>query len=212
MRIDELIIVDNFLDRKDFDQLCRLKFDDVKNGTKVYHNEIDKNDKIKISCLDKDLITRLHKNYHKKATDILRKLCPQKLDLYEYSDFTIIITHKNFEYPFHDDTPNKILSGVIYLSPEKNAGTMFSLGTNKENSIKHSVEWKPNRAVFFSRKEKETWHSYKGDGISNRIALVYNLNTSKIRDVYKIEKKSYFLGLLRYKINPYLYRYFKFTI
>ena len=132
--------------------------------------------------------------------------------MYEYSDFTIIITHKNFEYPFHDDTPNKILSGVIYLSPEKNAGTMFSLGTNKENSIKHSVEWKPNRAVFFSRKEKETWHSYKGDGISNRIALVYNLNTSKIRDVYKIEKKSYFLGLLRYKINPYLYRYFKFTI
>ena len=47
MRIDELIIVDNFLDRKDFDQLCRLKFDDVRNGTKVYHNEIDKNDKIK---------------------------------------------------------------------------------------------------------------------------------------------------------------------
>ena len=74
------------------------------------------------------------------------------------------------------------------------------------------VEWKMNRAVFFSRSEKETWHSYKGDGKSNRVALVYNLMTKRIKDVYKIEKKSYLFGQFRYKINPYLYRFFKFTI
>ena len=69
-----------------------------------------------------------------------------------------------------------------------------------------------NRGVFFSRSEKETWHSYKGDGKSNRVALVYNLMTKTIKDVYKIEKKNYFLGQLRYKVNPYLYRFFKFTL
>ena len=38
-----------------------------------------------------------------------------------------------------------------------------------------------NRAVFFSRKERETWHSYEGDRKSERIALVYNLMTSKLK-------------------------------
>ena len=51
-----------------------------------------------------------------------------------------------------------------------------------------TVGWKINRAVFFSRVERETWHSYKGDGQSNRIVLVYNLMTNRIKDVYKAEK------------------------
>ena len=33
------------------------------------------------------------------------------------------------------------------------------------------------------------WHSYQGDGKSTRIALVYNLMTSNIKEVCKIEKK-----------------------
>ena len=65
---------------------------------------------------------------------------------------------------------------------------------------------------FFSRVEKETWHSYKGDGVNDRIALVYNLNTNKIKEVYEIEKKNYFFGNFRFKINPYLFKYFKKTI
>ena len=65
---------------------------------------------------------------------------------------------------------------------------------------------------FFSRKERETWHSYEGDGKSDRIALIYNLMTNNIRDVYKVEKKNYFLGNFRYKINPYIFEYFKTTI
>ena len=77
---------------------------------------------------------------------------------------------------------------------------------------KKTIEWKTNRAVFFSRREKETWHSYEGDGLNDRIALVYNLMTKRIREVYKIEKKSYLLGNLRFKINPYLFKFFKKTI
>ena len=65
---------------------------------------------------------------------------------------------------------------------------------------------------FFSRKERETWHSYEGNKISDRVVLVYNLKTSNLRKVYDIEKKNFYLGYFRFKINPYLYRYFKFTI
>ena len=102
------------------------------------------------------------------------------------------------------------MSGVIYLKPEKNLGTVFY--SNKKRDDRKEIEWKINRAVFFSRTENETWHSYEGDKISNRIALVYNLKTKRVKDVYKIEKKSYFFGQLRNKINPYLHKFLKITI
>ena len=36
--------------------------------------------------------------------------------------------------------------------------------------------------------------------------------TNKIKDVYKIENKNYLLGNFRFKINPYLYKYFRISI
>jgi hypothetical protein len=163
-----------------------------------------------VECIDSDFLKRLQKNYHDKALSLLETLNPQKAKLYDYSEFHIIETGADYQFPIHDDTPNKLLSGVIYLRPEKNSGTIFY--DNKKGDGKRIIDWKINRAVFFSRIERETWHSYKGDGNSNRIALVYNLMTNRIKDVYTIEKKSYFLGQLRYKLNPYIYRFFKFTI
>ena len=120
------------------------------------------------------------------------------------------MTSKNARFPIHDDTPNKLLSGVIYLSPQKNTGTSFY--TDKKGSNKTDITWKTNRAVFFSRKERQTWHSYKGDGLNDRMVLVFNLVSNKIREVFKIENKNYFFGNLRFKYNPYIYRFFKKTI
>ena len=82
----------------------------------------------------------------------------------------------------------------------------------KKGQGKKEIEWRPNRAVFFSRSEKETWHSYEGDGVSNRLALVYNLMTNDIKGVCKAENKIYFFTKFRFLINPYLHKYFKFTI
>jgi len=203
-------IIDNFLKKEDFDDLCGLNLENnFENEFKVYHNEINNNQIIN-STINGDLLRKIHNNYFSKAMDILKEICPEKMNLYDYSDFTIIITKKDSKFPIHDDTPNKLLSGVIYLYPEKNSGTIFY--SDKKGSDKTTVEWKPNRAVFFSRKEKETWHSYEGDGKSDRIALVYNLMTNRIKDVYKIEKKNYLLGNFRQKINPYIFKYFQTTI
>jgi len=200
-------IIDDFLSNEDYEELCNLKINkNLEKGFIVYHNEINEKEII-TSAIDESLLQKLHRNYHDKAINILKDLCPEKLPLYDYSDFTVIVTSKNSKFPIHDDTPNKILSGVIYLTPEKNSGTTFY--NDKTGSDKTEMQWKKNRAVFFSRKERETWHSYKGDNENNRIALVYNLMTNNIKKVYEIEKKNYYLGMLRWKINPYLFRYFK---
>ncbi len=203
-------IIDEFLNKQDFNDLCKLGiYQDNNNKFSVYHNKIN-NSGVIDSIIDKKLLERLHKNYHPKAMNILNEISPEKAHLYEYSDFTIIVTNKYSKFPIHDDTPRKLLSGVIYLMPEKNFGTIFY--SDKKGSNESNIEWKQNRAVFFSRKERETWHSYQGDGLNNRITLVYNLNTNNIKGVYEVEKKSYFYGNLRFKINPYLSRFFKITI
>ena len=206
----DIKVIDNFLDKDDYNELSNFKFDnDFKNEFKVYHNEIN-DDKIICSSISEDLLKRLHKNYFSKAIKVLEELSPEKIKLYDYSDFTIIITKKNSKFPIHDDTPNKLLSGVIYLSPESNSGTIFYNSRQGENRTE--IDWKTNRAVFFSRREKETWHSYEGDMKNNRVALVYNLMTTQVKEVFEVEKKNYFIGNLRWKLSPHIYKYFKIII
>ena len=140
MKSEDLSIIDDFLSKKDFEELCQLKIDKIEDNIKVYHNRINKDNVVEISCVDKKLIEELHKNYHEKATNILKKLKPEKLYLYDYSDFSIIVTHKNYQFPFHDDTPNKILSGVVYLYPKKNNGTIFSNDKNQLDEFLSKIQ------------------------------------------------------------------------
>jgi len=204
-------IIDNFLDKENFEKLKLLELESVPvNFTKVYHNEIDKNDKILKLSLDENLIRSIHKNHHNKIFKILEELDYEKSKLYEYSDISLIKCGKGYKFPIHDDTPNKLLSCVIYIYPNNNCGTI--LYENKKGHGKKIIEWKQNRNLIFSRIERKTWHSFESDGVSDRVALVYNLMTTQIKKVYKIEKKSYLIGKFRWKINPYLYNYFKFTI
>lgn len=204
-------ILDNFLDIEDLDLIKNLNLKKIQNNeVKVYHNKIYKTGEIETDCLSDTQIRNFQSKYHFKALDILKELNSKKIDLYDYSEFHVIETGADYKFPIHDDTPDKLLSGVIYISPENNTGTIFY--ANKKGDNKQIIDWKVNRGVFFSRIEGESWHSYEGDGKANRIALVYNLMTTKIKEVYKIEKKNYLLGIFRYWINPYLYKYLKFTI
>ena len=200
-------IFDNFLNNEDFKDLCCLKLEKIKkNEIKVYGNRIDKFGDIKDSIIPINLLKKIHKNYHQKAINLLSELNLEKVLLYDYSEFHIIETGSKYSFPIHDDTANKLLSGVIYLSPKENLGTVFY--KNRKGDGANEIKWKPNRAVFFSRGERETWHSYAADGKSNRIALVYNLMTNNLKEVYRIEKKNFYLGFLRSRINHLLYRFF----
>ena len=202
-------IFDDFLEAEDLKKLS-IYAKNLNNdrGVHVFHNEIDLNNKILNASIDKDLLIKLNKKYLEKGISILKELNEEKVSLIDYSDFTIIKTKKNKKFPIHDDTFNKLLSGVVYLYPENNIGTIFY--NTKNGKDKNVIEWKINRAVFFSRIERETWHSYEADSASDRITLIFNLMTKEknLKKVLDIEKKNYFSGKLRYKINPYLHRYF----
>ena len=167
-------VLDNFLNEKDFAELSNYA-KNLASSEKIdiFHNEIDRNNKVIKSTINEEFLTRINNNYLPKALNILKELNDKKLNLLSYSDFTIVKTNKNSKFPIHDDAPNKLLSGVIFLYPQENKGTIFY--NNKLGDGKTEIDWRTNRAVFFSRKERETWHSYEGDDKNDRIALVYNL-------------------------------------
>lgn len=203
----KLITIDNFLKKDDFKRLNKIKLNNIDGySLKVYQNTFYSKENIVNTCISKSFLKEIHDRYHGKLIKILEKIDYKKSKLYEFSEISVVKTGKNAKFPIHDDTPDKLLSGVVYLYPKKNTGTIFYLNKKK------IVGWKENRAIFFSRKEKETWHSYEGNKISDRVVLVYNLKTSNLRKVYDIERKNFYLGYFRFRINPYLYRYFKFTI
>ena len=187
-------IIENFLTTDDLNELCSLQLKDTgRNSVNVYHNEINALNDITNDCIKKETLERLHKNYHSKAIEILQELNPLKVHLYDYSEFHIIETGADFKFPIHDDTPNKLLSGVIYLKP-KIIMEQYSIQIKRRR--KKEIEWKINKAVVFSRAERTTWHSYQGDGKSNRIVLVYNLMTKKLK-VFKAENKNFIFMKLK---------------
>lgn len=204
-------IIDDFLMKNHFEKLSNLDLKHTNNNQlSIYKNQIDKTFNVNSDILDEELILDLHNSYYDIALNVLKELAPKKVELIDYSEFTIIETGKDYSFPIHRDIPTKLLSGVIYLFPENNFGTCL-YGDGK-GSNKKEIEWKQNRAFFFSRSEKNSWHSYKGDGISNRLVLVYNLMTNDLKKACELENINYYKVKLREKLNPILYRYFKFII
>ena len=141
-------IIDNFFNLEDFEQLNSLNLEDVQdNSLKIFHNKINNDSVIMESCIDNDLLLKLYRKYNSRVLSILKSLNLSKSEIVDYTDITIIKTGKNYKFPIHDDTPDKLLSGVIYLNPSKNTGTIFY--KNKRGNNKKIIEWKQNRAVFF---------------------------------------------------------------
>ena len=201
-------ILDNFLDQTTFDYLSSLKLKTVSSNEVLnHHNRVYKNGEIESSCISSEILKNLQRSCHKIAINLLNELAPHKTYLYEYTDFNIIETGKDYIFPIDRDHVNKLLSGVIYLRPENNTGTIIY--QNKKGDHPYEIPWKENRALFFSRTEKNSWHNYKGDGKNNRVVLVYNLMTTNTKAICKIEKVNYNFIKLREFINPYFYRIFK---
>ena len=95
--------IDNFLLNQDFKDLNEISSKIKENDKKdfdIYHNEVDSDGKIIKSTINKDLLIRIYKNYFLKAMSILEELYPEKTQLYDYSDFTIIISKKIVNFLF----------------------------------------------------------------------------------------------------------------
>ena len=183
------IIEDNFLEDDDFNLLCtRIKnLIDNSGPDNDYGSSVTSNSatisipKLIItkesSILSNDELIKFFKKYEKKLLNHLEKLAPKKRNLYDKFSFQVSKTIKNCEYPIHEDTPQKLLSVVIYLQPKKNLGTFLY---EKNSSIPSKiVEWKENRYLAFSRLRGVTYHSYKCNDKEDRYTLLLNLLTSK---------------------------------
>ncbi len=169
-------IIDDFLAEDIFVELCSLSAQCDPTKRKSYRHKVSLDGTMtQGGVFHKELVKRIHNTHHHGMMHLLKELAPEKVELYDHSSIEFIIVGKNKKWPIHDDTPQKILSVVVYLSPEKNKGTI--LYSTKAGADAYEVEWKQNRALIFSRKEGITWHSYEGDGISNRLVLVYNLQS-----------------------------------
>ena len=137
-------IVDNFLNETCFDYLSSLKLKEVGSDEVFsHHNQIYKNGKIKVTCINPETLKNLQSSCHEIAMSILNELAPKKTELYEYSDFNIIETGKNYTFPIHRDHINKLLSGVVYLKPEKNTGTIIY--ENKKGEKPNEIKWQKTR-------------------------------------------------------------------
>ena len=195
------VIMDDFLDPEDFAVLSSHPKDHVAAGKvlSIFNNQVFADGRVVAENLSKELLVRIHSRCHPKMYKLLQELAPNKVHLYEYSDYELVITGSKCPFPVHDDIPSKLLSIVVYLSPEHNTGAL--LYDNREGRNPHEVPWKQNRALIFSRREQVTWHAYKGDGKNNRLALVYNLMTHDNAGVFKAEGRSHLAHKLRKQVN-----------
>lgn len=191
------IVVEDFLSKEDFKLLSAHPTTHVKATERqsLLNNKVFADGSVVAQDLSKAVILGLHDRYHARSMDWLRHLAPKKVPLFEYADYELVITGKDCKFRIHDDSWDKLLSIVVYLAPEKNTGTIVY--DNMEGRNPTVIEWKQNRALVFARREGQTWHAYKGDGINNRLALIYNLMTSNRRGVYRAEGTNYSLARAR---------------
>ena len=192
-------IEDNFLEQRHFDMLCsKIKLIDgiQDHSWKRWVHQIDANGKMLYShgpissdgsglgsgILRDEEVIDLFNTYNNRFLKILEEIAPEKLKTYKSSGISLIFTGKDKRYPAHTDVSSKILSTVIYLSPEKNRGTVIADNKQMKNSTE--VEWKQNRAFIFSA-GKDTWHSYSSDNINTRLVLAWYMQS-----VLKKEKPS----------------------
>lgn len=172
------LVIDNFFTDQELQELRRHQAE-VKNAEiKISHNHIKSNGEVKSEILDTGFLQGIDATYLNPLLAILSCLSKKKPELYEFSDFHLITTGPDYQHQIHDDIPKKLLSVVVYLNPEKNNGTFIHKDRDTPSPV-GEVEWKQNRAFIFSRKDRQTWHSYAANHIDDRFCAIYNLNTYK---------------------------------
>lgn len=102
---------------------------------------------------------------------IIKRYPYHRLGLKHIVDAHLSITPpKPYTYELHDESPEKVLSIVVYVTPDQNTGTILYTDRNESSYVK-SIPWQPNSALVFCGQDNVTWHSYQSDSLSNRVTL-----------------------------------------
>tara|TARA_Y100000768_G_scaffold167026_1_gene125063 strand:- start:4704 stop:5300 length:597 start_codon:yes stop_codon:yes gene_type:complete len=152
-------IVDNFLSPERFkiiNDLAKIESEKFKTvGSNTPRGKY-------VRYVKDDLIPEINKDimnfqYHKKYDKLV------KLNHWA-------IMAPNTEYPCHIDNISRIHTSILYVSPEKNVGTILcdnpstnddgnSNGPDQSSKKEVQVDWKPNR-LFAHNPRPKTWHRY----------------------------------------------------
>jgi len=181
---DRYLVRDNFLRQKHLNLIKNFSFSTEPLAWEIYKHQIFQNNEVKISynnSMSKEATSRplsvadvldIHKTYHNDMIYYLTELAPDKVSKYKFTELNVVSTGKDYKFRIHNDTYDKLLSVVIYISPDDNKGTILYSTESGDNP--KEIVWVPNRAFIFSR-NNTTWHSYESDKINSRLTLVYNL-------------------------------------
>ena len=164
----KFIVVDKFFEQEIFRKLSSIKLEPVGKDKISVHD-----------VLSQDLKQTIIESHSAHLDRMLHALAPRKKGLVDHIDLRLAQTGPEAEYPVHEDSLGKILSIVVYLTPEHSTGTLLHRSENDGDPIE--IEWRQNRAFVFSRNPKSSWHSYKGDSKGTRRTLLFNLHTNKSR-------------------------------
>lgn len=169
-------VIDNFLEQDDFKFLSNVGIDNPNDtDIKISKNQIWQGGRIK-GDLPHEFLKRFEQRYFQKCINVLHQHATGKVSSVDYMELNVVVVGKDYVFPVHSDTPNKLLSCVVYLTPEDSIGTIMYESIDGDEVDR--CEWKQNRCLIFSRTNK-TYHNYKSDGKDKRRTLVLNLRSSK---------------------------------
>jgi len=152
---------------------------------------------------DDNLYNRLHEEFKTYLPSILDKFKPVRLDKDDevFVDLRFMTTPPNDYGGIHGDNRQKVWTLIIYVWPKKSSGTVLwtnvSLDENGdivESDIHSEIDWKVNRAIFFSPgDEKDGWVHTPHQIINaskeiGRLTLMFNVYKSEHNGTYSEEK------------------------
>jgi hypothetical protein len=130
-----------------------------------------------------DLFRPINGDYSTHILDAYREVYKNRFDLANtlgvtlpegrHSERSTIQGYKGpSEYNLHLDTNQKIMTSVVYLSPEQNVGTKFY--ENGKGDGMYEDPWKVNCGYIFCRSEN-SWHNYENPQNNLRWVAMYNI-------------------------------------
>ena len=173
-------IIDNFLSPERFEiieNLAKIEFEKYKkNGINTRRGKYT-------NYVKDDLIPEITK-------DIMIFQDHRKYDRLVKLNHWVIMT-PNSNYPCHIDNISRINTSILYVSPEKNKGTILCDNPSTNDDGDHNqpdkpsnkeveVEWRTNR-LFTHNPRPKTWHRFMA-GDSERVNLtIFFADPDKIK-------------------------------
>lgn len=159
---------------------------------KVYKDFLDKSDfnKLRDNILNDNLMQyhNFNEGQYRRFLDYdpTPQIAETLKDFNKHRDYNELkkfihyaVTPKNFVHKVHDEADYKIMSAIIYLSPEVSCGTfLHDKFENPSETIE--VEWEPNTLMVFCGEKKVTWHHFESIGAHRYTYNYFLVDSTKI--------------------------------